>query len=218
MLLSANVRQLYIAFRVLFKVSGSIQHNLTHPFYPPLRTMLNNMIQRTLIYGLVLLQAVTIRAVIVPAGLPAGLYSIPFDANGDALGEPVLLRAADSLQEYTLPRRQNSPPALPASREECGTGGSLNINNFAVAKESLQSVCDYGDNYNTRTAVVFTTGSAIAYFCTYDSPGRCWRQEVEDAMLRIVSSCGSGKGGESYIPSYSKSYGGDNAGQQVCRF
>lgn len=176
------------------------------------------MVRCSLFYGLALLQATAIQAVIVPVGLPAGLYSIPFDANGDALGEPVLLKAADSIAQYSLPRRQNSPPALPQSREQCGTGGNININNFSAAKASLQSTCDYGDNYDPRNAIVFTTGNAVAYFCTYDAPGRCWRQEVEDAMARIVSSCGSGKGGESYIPSYDKSYGGDNAGQHVCRF
>jgi len=37
-------------------------------------------------------------------------------------------------------------------------------------------------------------------------------------MNKIVQDCGAGRGGEVYVSAYSKSYGGDNAGQQVCRF
>ncbi|KAK1763900.1 hypothetical protein QBC33DRAFT_622603 [Phialemonium atrogriseum] len=176
------------------------------------------MVRLALLSGLALLQAIAVRAVIVPAGLPAGLYSIPFDANGDAIGEPILLKTAEAVAERSLSRRQQNARPLPNSQEKCGTGGYINVNNFAVAKELLQSECDYGDQYGTRTAIVFTNVNTIAYFCTYDTQARCWRQEMNTAMDRVVASCGYGNGGESYVPSYSIAYGGDNVGQQICRF
>ncbi len=175
------------------------------------------MIYTRIFFGL-LLQAAAIQAVLVPTDLPAGLYSIPFDANGTAVSEPVLIHAVDSFADYSHAKRQQGPPPLPASQTKCGTGGAIAIGDFATAKASLQSECDSGQTYPIRTAVVFTTGNAVAYFCNFLASNRCWRQEVEDAMNKIVQSCGSGKGGEVYIPSYSKSYGGDNVGQQICRF
>jgi hypothetical protein len=175
------------------------------------------MVRSFLLYGLALLQATAIQAVFVPAGLQDGVYSIPFDVNGDAIGEPVLLHAVDSRADQPHYARQQNPPSLPASQTRCGNRGNININDFQIAKEALQSVCDKGDYYDAYNAIVYTQGSAVAYFCTYGGASRCWRQEYEEAMQRIVQSCGSGKGGEVFVQSYSKAYGGDNAGGQICR-
>ncbi|KAL1844773.1 hypothetical protein VTK73DRAFT_1821 [Phialemonium thermophilum] len=172
------------------------------------------MVRRAIFCGLAVLQAAT--AVLVPSGLSDGLYSIPFDANGTALGEPVPL--ASALSRFSRVRRQNAPAFPSNAPTKCGNGGRININDFSTAKANLETECDAGVTYPQRTAVVFITGGAVAYFCNYDASGRCWRQEVEDAMNRVVQSCGSGNGGEVYLQSYQRSYGGDNLGQQICRF
>lgn len=169
---------------------------------------------RLLFISLALLQAAAIRAVVVPENLPDGVYSIPFDDYGDASGEPVFLRPIEA--NSALSRRQNSPPTLPQSTVKCGNRGNININDFQVAKADLQNECDQASFYPTNTAIVHLAGSAVAYFCNYGTGNRCWRQEYEEAMQRIVNSCGSGKGGEVYIRSYDKAYGGDNAGGNIC--
>jgi len=122
--------------------------------------------------GLALLQATAIQAVLIPAGLPDGLYTISFDTNGTAVSEPVLVRAADSgtraPSRFSLGARQgnnNNPPPLPRPQSRCGTGGNIDIVQFPNAKGQLQAECDRGDFYPPRTAVVFTAGRAISYFC-----------------------------------------------------
>jgi hypothetical protein len=183
------------------------------------------MVSRTILSGLALLfHTTTVHSLLLPVGLPDGLYRVPFDTNGTALSEPILLQAVDpaTAPSSAVYRRQrgNNPPALPASQSRCGRAGNLNIVQFANAKAQLQAECDRGETFGPRQAVIFTTdnGRTNAYFCNYDASNRCWRQEVEEAMSRLVRDCGSGKGGELYIPQYSKSYGGDNGGQQICRF
>ena len=121
--------------------------------------------------GLALLRATAVQAVFLPAGLPDGLYTLSFDANGTAVGEPVLVRALDSAapaaSRFFLDRRQrqNNPPPLPRSQSRCGTGGAIDLVQFPNAKAQLQAECDHGDMYPPRTAVVFTAGRSIAYFC-----------------------------------------------------
>jgi hypothetical protein len=168
-----------------------------------------------LLYGLLLLQATAIRAVYVPTDLADGLYLIPFDNDGNAIGEPVLLPPADATPGQSLNRRQN-PPSLPQSTTKCGNRGNININDFQVAKAQLQSECDKGQQYGPNTAIVHTSGTGMAWFCNYQSANRCWRQEYEEAMLRIVAQCGTGKGGEVFVPQYNKAYGGDNLGNNIC--
>ncbi|KAH8878815.1 hypothetical protein GQ53DRAFT_834654 [Thozetella sp. PMI_491] len=175
------------------------------------------MVRLPIYCSLTILQAATVLGVLIPPDLAPGLYSIPFDSNGTATGEPLLLRSVNIQTENPYSRRQQGPPTLPTSQAKCGTGGTI-ANTFATAKASLQSECDRGDTYPKRTAIVFKSGNAVAYFCNFDAANRCWRQEVDEAMNRIVQACGIGKGGELYIPSYQKSYGGDNSGQQICRF
>ena len=172
------------------------------------------MVRSVLLYGLALLQATAIQALIVPDNLPDGLYTIPFNSAGEALSEPALVHSLESRVDRH--RRQSNPPTLPASKTKCGTRGNININDFQLAKAAIQTACDKGEQYAASTAVVYTVGSSVAYFCNYQSANRCWRQEYEEAMARIVQSCGSGKGGEIYISAYSKSYGGDNAGSEIC--
>ena len=150
--------------------------------------------------GLVLLKAAAVGAVLIPSNLADGLYTIRFDSNGTALGDPTFIHSAAETASNRHPSRRQNPPTLPRSETKCGTGGSVRISEFTVAKANLQAECDKGDAYPARTAVIFITGTATAYFCNYDAQNRCWRQEYEDAMTRIVQSCGSGKGGEVYIP------------------
>ncbi len=56
----------------------------------------------------------------------------------------------------------------------------------------------------------------MAYLCNYASQNRCWRQEYEEALLAIVAQCGVGRGGEAFVSSYGKAYGGDNVGREIC--
>jgi hypothetical protein len=174
------------------------------------------MVRGVLLYGLALLQAAAVQAVFVPADLPEGVYSIPFDSTGAAIGAPVLIHSIDSRAGQSRFRRQQNPPSLPSSQTKCGNNGNINISDFSTAKSNLESVCDKGDYYPASTAVVYTTGGAVAYFCNYGNSNRCWRQEYEEAMTKIVNQCGSGKGGEVFIPSYNKAYGGDKAGKDIC--
>ena len=198
---------------------------------------MHKMVSWTLLCsGLALLQATAIQAVLIPAGLPDGLYSISFDANGTATSEPVLLRAAHDPSSAIVRRQRggggknrggggggnnnNNPPPLPSTQSKCGGGPNLDIVQFATAKARLQEECDKGKMYPRGQAIFFTEGRAMAYFCNYDAENRCWRREVEEAMAQIVAKCGLAKGGEIYVPQYDKSYGGDNARdpKDVCTF
>ncbi len=158
-----------------------------------------------------------VQAVVVPVGLAPGLYSIPFDANGTALSAPIPLDFHASSARLRR-QSQNNPPLLAQAQTRCGSGGAITISEFSSAKSDLQKECDLGLSYQPRNAIVFTTGKAVAYFCSYDAVGSCTRREVEDTMSRIVRDCGNNRGGEVFIPQQQKSYGGDNTGQQICRF
>src|SRR5262245_1317415 len=112
---------------------------------------------RSLVFcGLALLQATAVRALVVPADLPAGLYPIPFDDSGAAIGDPVLVQRDTT--DFSLEARQ---AALPQSTTKCSSRGSLNINDFQVAKANLLTECDRGVAYAANMAVIHTTGTAI---------------------------------------------------------
>src|SRR3569833_1929876 len=92
------------------------------------------------VFGLTILRATsTVRAVIVPANLSPGLNSKPFDSNGTALSEPILHDSRGYASENYFPRRQQIPPALPNPQARCAYSGTIDITNFALAKEQLQS-------------------------------------------------------------------------------
>lgn len=171
-------------------------------------------------FGLALLQASAITAVTVPEGLAEGTYLIPFDPlTREALTAPILVRdGADT--NLPIAARQNqrqNPPSLPQSQVRCAGNQQINVNDFSLAKGYLQSECDRAESYPPYTAIVHIQQTGMAYFCTYSVTARCWRQEVDEAMQRIVNSCGTGRGGEVFIPSYNKAYGGRNAGGAICQ-
>ena len=155
------------------------------------------MARRLLASGLLLCQAALTPAIIIPADLPEGLYTFPLDS--------VSPDTAISPQ-----RRQRS------WRATCGTSGPININDFAVAKENLQDACDAGETYIPHMAVVYTTGTAVAYFCNYGAQNTCSRAEYDEAMLSLVQQCGIGAGGEVFDGN-TKGYGGDTVvGADIC--
>ena len=171
------------------------------------------MVRKLLIGVIALLQVTATQALLIPADLPDGLYTIPFDSNGAAVSDPVRVEARHSriMRESLLEKRQTQ-----RWQAKCGNTGRIQINDFQVAKENLQSECDRGETYRPNMAVVYTTGNSIAYFCNFDRENRCSRSEYEDAMLGLVSQCGSGNGGEVYLASADKGYGGDNKGVEIC--
>ena len=159
------------------------------------------MARRIMTTSLLLLQAALIPAIIIPADLPEGLYTIPLDSSS----------APMRIDTRTPHRRQFRWQA------DCGVNGQININDFTVAKENLQQACDRGDEYIPHSAVVYTTGSAVAYFCNYGRRNQCSRVEYEDAMLSLVQQCGIGAGGEVFDGD-TKGYGGDNVEAGICIF
>ncbi|KAL2108539.1 hypothetical protein VUR80DRAFT_3702 [Thermomyces stellatus] len=150
---------------------------------------------------LLLLQAALTTAIIIPADLPEGLYTIPLDASS----------APTRIDTRSPTRRQARWQA------DCGVDGPININDFTVAKENLQDGCDRGETYIPHSAVVYTTGSAIAYFCNYGRRNQCSRAEYDEAMLSLVQQCGFGAGGEVFDGD-TKGYGGDNVEADICTF
>ena len=160
------------------------------------------MARHLLTTTLLLLHAALTPAIIVPAGLPEGLYAIPLDSSS----APVPIGA-----------RSRNTPRQTRWQAECGNTGRININDFTTAKENLQDACDKGEEYEPHMAVVYTTGSAVAYFCNYGKKNQCSRQEYEDAMLSLVQRCGSGAGGEVFDGD-TKGYGGDNVDAEICVF
>lgn len=166
------------------------------------------MVRQLLLAGLSLLQAAAVGALIVPAGLPEGLYHIPFDSDGTALSAPLRVESRSTQGRFEARQFQRW-------EARCGVLGQIQINDFTVAKENLQSECDRGETYQPNRAVIYSTGRAIAYFCNYDRQNRCTRAEYEEAMLALVGQCGIGAGGEVYLAAQDKGYGGDNKGESV---
>ncbi|SPO06376.1 uncharacterized protein DNG_09065 [Cephalotrichum gorgonifer] len=160
------------------------------------------MARRLLAFSAVLLHATLTSGITVSPDLPEGLYAISLNSTAD----PVRIESRAS----HLYRRQANWKA------KCGTRGRININDFTVAKENLQKACDGGETYQVQTAVLYTTGSAVAYFCNYNRPNRCSRAEYEAALLSLVQQCGIGNGGEVTSEPWSKGYGGDNVGVEIC--
>jgi len=150
----------------------------------------------------------------VPTGLPDGEYTISFDANGNAIGE---LRFIKELSEvnttaHAIEARQTSLPGPTINcRDRRVTRGD-----YDNAVASMKNECDKGIFYNARTAVWWTSGSAIAYLCNYDNSNRCWRGEVEQATTLVDTNCGRSTVGWVYIDTYKKSYGRENSGVSIC--
>ncbi|KAK5656033.1 hypothetical protein OQA88_5172 [Cercophora sp. LCS_1] len=156
----------------------------------------------------------TSHAYIVPASLPDGQYTISFDANGNAIGEPRFVQELGGVNAtaHALEGRQTSLPGPTINcRDRRVTRGD-----YDNAVASMKNECDKGIYYNARTAVWWTSGSAIAYLCNYDNSNRCWRGEVEQAANLVDANCGRSNIGWVYIDAYKKSYGRENSGVNIC--
>jgi hypothetical protein len=162
--------------------------------------------------------AASCQAVVVPQGLPDGVWSLPFDpTTRNALGEPTLLQyinAHDIPKAAVLPR-QSSPPPLPNPRATCGAN-NLNRSNFLVVKEIFNTMCDAAQQYRPNQAIVMTAGTSIAYMCNFNGTNRCWRQEYDEAMALLDRNCGQDRVGTVYVERWVKTYGRDNAGANIC--
>jgi hypothetical protein len=154
------------------------------------------------------------RAYIVPTDLEDGLYYVPLDDDGVALGAPILLEAPIELADasFDITRRQ---PNLPSPSVNCHDR-SYNGGDYEVAKRAFNDNCDKGTYYPSNYALWYTAGSAIAYLCNYESSNRCWRKEFDEANALMDISCGTNRVGWVSIDSYKKSYGRDNSGAKIC--
>jgi hypothetical protein len=154
-------------------------------------------------------------AFIVPTDVPDGGYRVSLDANGNALGPPILLELAEDQEPSinittSLNKRQ---PNLPLPEIHC-RDYKYYWADFEVARDGLRAWCDKGE-YIQNTAMWWTKNSAITYFCAYGY-NRCWRNEFDQANSLMDIACNANVGGWVYIPSYDKSYGKDNAGTRIC--
>jgi hypothetical protein len=141
------------------------------------------MFRSTLLSSLVLFLAGTTQALKVPLDLAPGVYSIPFDNNGVAAGDPVLLGPISARVRRALEARQQSPPRLQLPQARCQSSGTIVVADFDAAKADFQAYCDMGVANAAQTAVVYTIGNMIAYMCNYNSPNRCWREEYEQGTF-----------------------------------
>jgi hypothetical protein len=160
------------------------------------------------------------RGFIIPAGLPAGHYSVAIDSHGNALSEPTLIRSLDSLissSSSSSPSAINrrAPPKLPSPTVNCHNR-SLNIDDFLAAYKAFNNMCDSGEFYPANSAQWVTAGSAVAYMCNYDESSRCWREEYAQANSLLDVGCGQKVIGWVSIDAYKKSYGRENSGVNIC--
>jgi hypothetical protein len=156
------------------------------------------------------------QAFILPSTLPEGYYTISFGLDGTALSQPAPLDT--SALPASVRRRQtgNDGPSLPSPRTVCAAS-SFSVNDFALVDKAMADFCLIDTRYAKSTAVVYTNGNAMAYWCNYDSTDWCRTKEWNEAMDLLDRSCGVGRSGLVDISTWGKSYGRDVAGADICK-
>src|SRR5262245_3066863 len=95
------------------------------------------------------------QALRVPADLAPGVYSIPFDSNGVATGDPIRLGPLSARARHAIDSRQTQP--LPSPQTRCQSSGDIIVADFDAAMADFQRYCDGAENIQTQRAVIYTT-------------------------------------------------------------
>ncbi|KAK1761596.1 hypothetical protein QBC47DRAFT_397561 [Echria macrotheca] len=166
--------------------------------------------------SIILLSAIAAcRAFVFPVDLPDGVYSVPIDGDGNALSEPRLVESLPATKDHgILDRRQ--APRLPKPSTNCHQDRSLNREDYNIAFQAFNTICDRAEMYPANSSMVVSSGTAMAYLCNYNADNRCWSSESNEADGLMNSSCGNNGIGWVFIGQYSKSYGRENKGISIC--
>jgi hypothetical protein len=141
-----------------------------------------------LLTAFAVLLGATYAVVTVPEGLADGVYSISMETNDVTFLKPITTRSR-------IERRQT----LPSPEVTCGKAKFLNINDYNTAKENFEDFCDLNTRIEPSSAVLYVTGTAMAYLCNYGDGNWCYRREYDAAVNLVVNQCGTGSTGEVYV-------------------
>ncbi len=156
---------------------------------------------RGVLLYLALLQVASIQALLVPDNLVERATPSPSTPTG---------RPSASLFSYARPAPARSGPCrggrprlrCSSLRDKCGNGGAIRINDFTAAKGNLQSECDRGDYYPTRTAIIFLSGKRGGVF-------------LQLRRLEPLLEAGSGRCDEQIVRNMAASGGGEHLHSNV---
>ncbi|KAK4208933.1 hypothetical protein QBC37DRAFT_451535, partial [Rhypophila decipiens] len=124
------------------------------------------------------------------------------------------------LGQYHDQYQHPPPPAprLPSPQPNCHKERSLGHRaEYESVLSTFNTICDQAIYYQPNTALVVSSGSAVAYLCNYERENRCWSSESNEADSLINTACrGGGTGiGWVYIDAYKKAYGRENVGVDI---